>query len=295
MSLSSILPEVSVIPRPFQLGVCAIALTVTLASPAFTQDPQSINPAAVVAKYRAARLATMEDTASSGSVDVVLRMLTDSAVYEHPQAGARIVGREDIGAGIRAFLGATRRPRIEVRSEIVTGAAVAAEEQVSFEVKDAGGAWVTRSRNQLSVYQVQGNRIARELQYWAPSASPDAPADSLVSLEKQSWVAWKGRDGAFFQSFLSDDHKEVGFGGITGKATVVAGVSSPACVVHSYAVDHFETTRLTPTTALLTYHASQQTECGGHPVPSPVWVSSLYVLRGGRWLNAVYQQTQTSK
>ncbi len=120
-------------------------------------------------------------------------------------------------------------------------------------------------------------------------------ADSLVNLEKQSWAAWQHRDGAFFDRFLSEDHVEVGFGGITRKAAVVAGVSSSTCVVHSYAVDHFELTQLAPATAVLTYHAAQETLCAGRPVPSPVWVSSLYVFRAGRWLNAVYQQSQTPK
>lgn len=120
----------------------------------------------------------------------------------------------------------------------------------------------------------------------------DALKDTLVNLEKQSWRAWQRRDGAFFQAFLSDDHVEVGFHGVTRKAAVVAGVASPACVVHSFAIDTFDLTRLNPTTVLLTYHAAQQTLCNGHVVPSPVWASSLYVRRGGRWLNAMYQQSQ---
>ena len=123
----------------------------------------------------------------------------------------------------------------------------------------------------------------------------DALKEALVNLEKQSWEAWKKRDGKFFQEFLSDDHVEVGFNGLTNKARVVAGVASPVCVVKSYAVDRFELTVIDADTALLTYHAEQDTACGGNPVPSPVWVSSLYVKRGGHWLNAFYQQTQTSK
>jgi hypothetical protein len=120
----------------------------------------------------------------------------------------------------------------------------------------------------------------------------DALKDTLVNLEKQSWQAWQRRDGAFFQAFLSDDHVEVGFHGVARKAAVVAGVASRACVVHSFAIDTFELTKLNPTTALLTYHAAQQTLCNGHAVPSPVWASSLYVRRGDRWLNAMYQQSQ---
>jgi len=126
----------------------------------------------------------------------------------------------------------------------------------------------------------------------AVTPSQDALKDTLVSLERQSWQAWQRRDGAFFEAFLSDDHVEVGFGGVTRKAAVVAGVASPACVVHSFAIDSFQLTRLNPTTALLTYHAAQQTLCNGHAVPSPVWASSLYVRRASRWFNAMYQQSQ---
>ncbi|MDQ2870937.1 MAG: nuclear transport factor 2 family protein [Acidobacteriota bacterium] len=123
----------------------------------------------------------------------------------------------------------------------------------------------------------------------------DALRDSLVAMEKKSWEAWKNRDGRFFQDFLSEDHVEVGFGGVIGKAQVVAGVGSPVCVVKSYAVDRFRLTALDANTAVLTYYADQDTLCGGHPVPSPVWATSLYVRRGGRWWNALYQQTQTAR
>ena len=119
--------------------------------------------------------------------------------------------------------------------------------------------------------------------------------ETLVTLEKKSWEAWKNRDGKFFQEFLSDDHVEVGFGGLANKTNVVSFVASPVCVVKSYAVDRFEVTILSADTALLTYHAEQDTTCAGNKVPSPVWVSSLYVKRRNHWVNALFQQTQTAK
>jgi hypothetical protein len=128
-----------------------------------------------------------------------------------------------------------------------------------------------------------------------PAADKGTLEDTLVALEKQSWEAWKNHDGKFFRGFLSDDHVELGFGGPANKATVVAGVAGPACSVKSYTVDHFAVAVVDANVALVTYHAAQDTTCGGQPVPSPVWVSSLYVKRDGRWLNFLYQQTKTPK
>src|SRR5437764_2739146 len=85
--------------------------------------------------------------------------------------------------------------------------------------------------------------------------------EQLIKLEKQSWEAWKNRDGKFFQNFLSDDHVEVGFGGLTNKAEVVAFVGSSVCTVKSYTLDHFQMKMLDKDTALLTYWEEQDTVC----------------------------------
>jgi hypothetical protein len=130
---------------------------------------------------------------------------------------------------------------------------------------------------------------AEEIQGLTNSA---ALKTQLINLEKQSWTAWKDRDEKFFEEFLTPDHVEVGTTGVARKKNVLAGVHSPACMVRSYSVGKFDLTLLGPDTVLLTYYAEQDTTCGGVAVPSPVWASSLYVKRGGRWLNAFYQQTK---
>lgn len=126
------------------------------------------------------------------------------------------------------------------------------------------------------------------------TSESDEIKEHLIKLEKQSWEAWKSRDGKFFQNFLSDDHVEVGFGGLANKAEVVAFVGSPVCAVKGYKLDHFEIKMLDKDTALLTYWEEQDTVCN-KPVPSPCWVSSLYMKRGDKWLNVFYQQTQIQK
>jgi hypothetical protein len=124
-----------------------------------------------------------------------------------------------------------------------------------------------------------------------PAHAADTLKQTLVQLEKQSWEAWQKRDGKFYENFLSDDHVEIGSGGRSSKTEVANFVGSPVCVVKSYAVRDFELTMFNDQAALLTYHAEQDTTCHGKTVPSPGWISSLYVKRKGRWLNALYQQT----
>ena len=119
--------------------------------------------------------------------------------------------------------------------------------------------------------------------------------EELIKLEKQSWEAWKNHDGKFFETFLSDDHVEVGSGGVFTKAPIVKTVTSGVCEVKSFTLDHFELRILADNTALLTYYEAQDTDCQGKAVHSPCWVGSLYMKRDGRWLNIFYQQTPEAK
>jgi len=123
------------------------------------------------------------------------------------------------------------------------------------------------------------------------AAQNSSLADSLERMERESWRAWQGHDRKFFDRFLSADHVEVGSTGLATKAQVVQFVGSGACTVSSYSLDGFKATPLAPNVVLLSYHAAQNTLCGAVKVPSPVWVSSLYVNHDGGWLCAVYQQT----
>ena len=126
----------------------------------------------------------------------------------------------------------------------------------------------------------------------SPGSSSGPLEDTLIALEKKSWEAWKNRDGKFFDEFLSDDHLEVGFGGIVNKAEVVDMVGSPVCTVKSYTVDKFKCTLIDTNVAVLNYYVAQDTVCYGKPVPSPVWVTSLFVKRGERWVNVLYQHSE---
>jgi hypothetical protein len=129
----------------------------------------------------------------------------------------------------------------------------------------------------------------------APALDDSALEATLVSLERDSWKAWRDQDAAFFESFLSEDHVELGPNGPVGKRGVTAFIGNHACKVESYALDNFRVTRLTEASAVLVYRARQTTSCGGYAVPSPAWVTSVFALRDGRWRNVLYQQLPAAK
>jgi hypothetical protein len=124
-------------------------------------------------------------------------------------------------------------------------------------------------------------------------ASPLSASDEALirDLETKSWDAWKAQDAAFFEGFLSPDHIEVHGYGVVDKAAVVAGVRSARCSVSSFSLGPMSLVALSPDTVAVTYRAEQDTKCGAAKVPSPVWATSVYVKRSGKWLNALYQQT----
>jgi hypothetical protein len=117
----------------------------------------------------------------------------------------------------------------------------------------------------------------------------------IRALETSSWAAWQNRDADFFEQFLSDDHVDVHSFGVTGKRSVVDGVRSPLCVVKNYSIGPLTLTAVSADTVLVTYRAEQDTTCGKVRVPSPVWATSLYARRAGRWVNVLYQQTPLSR
>jgi hypothetical protein len=136
----------------------------------------------------------------------------------------------------------------------------------------------------------------------APASFADVAAQTddqvrttVTDLEMKSWAAWKARDGSYFQGFTSPDHVDVGPGGSIGQVDVVAGVNSHTCVVESYSLEPMKFARIAPDAAMLLYRATQDTKCNGKPIPTPTWVTSVYVYRGARWLNFLFEDMPARK
>lgn len=115
--------------------------------------------------------------------------------------------------------------------------------------------------------------------------------DALMTMEKQAWDAFGKGDGKFFESFATDDFQIIGDNGIMGKADMIKMINTKPCDLKNYSFSNFKTTMLDKDTALVTYDSAQTGTCGGMAMPAKVFVSSVYVKRGGKWFGAFHQET----
>jgi|SRR5215831_4428693 len=132
----------------------------------------------------------------------------------------------------------------------------------------------------------------------SPSPSPKPkPRLSKAQLQKKLqanetvlWNAWKDKDDKPFNNFLAVDSVMVGGTGVAGKKDVAGAMASVPCEIKSFTLSDWKLTMVDPNHAFLTYKGVADGTCGGKPIP-PVWASSLWVNRKGKWLAFSHQET----
>jgi len=125
----------------------------------------------------------------------------------------------------------------------------------------------------------------------AEEAAPAAPTlDALVALEKSAYEAWKSKDAAFWDTFLSDQFVGYGASGKLDKASAKVEYVGADCEIGSYAVSDEQMRRLGDDVALLTHKTTLDGTCGGQAVPAESWAATVYVRDGDRWQGAFHAE-----
>ena len=133
-----------------------------------------------------------------------------------------------------------------------------------------------------------------------PAASPlPAPKPAMTkaqilkklsAAETKLWEAWKNKDAKPFKASLSADFVMIDDSGVSGKNDVLKMMPSMPCEVKSVKLSDWKLAMLNSSTALLTYKGIADGTCAGTAIP-PVWASSIWVNRGGKWSAASHQET----
>lgn len=111
--------------------------------------------------------------------------------------------------------------------------------------------------------------------------------DALLSLEREVWEALRRGDAAADADLLSEDFLGVYPDGFAGREDHAAQLSAGPSVAR-YALSGARVIALGEGAALLSYEALYARPGGAE---ARMFVSSLWALRGGRWLNIFSQDT----
>ena len=156
--------------RPFleaSMHVARVFCSLTFFAAAGPLKAQAPEAERLVRDYLAAQEAVMREGAGDAELEKDTAFLADSVVYDHPRAGAHLVGKAVIADGLRAFLGTTRQAHISVLHLVAGPAVVVVEEQVSFEARDSAR-WTPYTRTQVSVFELARGRITHVVEFWQP-------------------------------------------------------------------------------------------------------------------------------
>ncbi|MFN2579374.1 MAG: DUF4440 domain-containing protein, partial [Pyrinomonadaceae bacterium] len=111
----------------------------------------------------------------------------------------------------------------------------------------------------------------------------------LSDRETALWNAWKSKDVKPFEMHLTDDTVMVDSSGVSGKSSISEGMKM--CDIKSVSLSDWKLTKLSPSTALITYKGTQEGACGGAPIPPVVWASSIWMKRKDTWVAVFHQET----
>ena len=125
------------------------------------------------------------------------------------------------------------------------------------------------------------------------NATNNSVEAQIIALEKASWEAWKNKDASWFRTNQADDALSVHADGVTNKTQGINDIA--ACEVKSVSLKDFKFLMIDKDVALITFTGNQDAVCGGKTQPAIVRASSVYVKRGGKWLNVFYTEVPAAQ
>jgi hypothetical protein len=120
----------------------------------------------------------------------------------------------------------------------------------------------------------------------------DDLVQTLSTIEKTLWEAWKSHDAGPFHLYLADNSVTISAGGIeAGKQTVIESIENSTCDVKGFSFSDWAVHQVSKNVAILTYRATQDAVCDGEKIAEKVVVGAVYVRQDGKWLSTSYQET----
>jgi hypothetical protein len=145
--------------RVLIIAIAAIALPAVAAA-----QTSTANLVATVDRLLELERARQAPGATVADIDKLLALMSDSVVYEHPRARARIEGKALMRQGMRNFLGTVRNARDSVVQRTVAPGVVVLVTQSRAEISN-NGKWEPMNRRAIRVFEFDGDLIRRIIEY----------------------------------------------------------------------------------------------------------------------------------
>ena len=149
----------------FKRLMLILLLVFSSISAGLAKDKPATAAECIIESYLDAWVAVMKVDAGAGQLDHLMDFFHEDIVYEHPRVGAVIEGKPQVRAGLAGFIGSTRNPDIQVRRHIAALDVVVVECDRLYESM-SDGRWQAQERHQLTLFELDGDRIKRIRDYW---------------------------------------------------------------------------------------------------------------------------------
>ena len=118
--------------------------------------------------------------------------------------------------------------------------------------------------------------------------------EALIQLEKQAWDVAKQKNWQAYNRLLSQDFVWIDDSGVLlGREPFLKYIAD--LDLTDYAMEDVKVTTFNNNTAMLTYKVILRGKNAGHAIPpTPSYIGSEYLRRGGHWVN-VFTQTTAAK
>lgn len=114
--------------------------------------------------------------------------------------------------------------------------------------------------------------------------------EQIIAAEKRViWEAVSKKQVDLLREFLADDYLDVSDVGVFNKSETLQLI--PDLNLRDYSLDKFKVIKAGRDTAIVTYEAIQNWTLKGQEGSSHVRASSVWVMRGGRWLIIFHQES----
>jgi hypothetical protein len=122
---------------------------------------------------------------------------------------------------------------------------------------------------------------------FATAAAQTSPLAELTALENQFFSAWQSKSIAAVENNIASEGVSWSEWGIFDKAKQIENqkAANANCTVRSWELKDIRLVPVSADSAMILYTVNQDALCGGSAAPTPVANSSLWVKRGGRWVN----------